>query len=577
MLATARDLWSVFSTAPDTASETIERVAANPEIGRMSSLLLSRYCQFAMSGGDPAEAGSGEKIAVKLALAATEFHQQPRAQNFAASLAEAGESLASLIEETLSHTFAVEDLEAVSERLRTTSSPRVDLREIAESVGESGKDHSVDTDYLLRLIDLSQRINAARDNLVSGAHGLGRARYGLAVAGGSTAAWAAAFPHNPFQAPVVIDMTGDAAQIAAGLVEGHLHQTTELARLLRSARIEIEQPDGIEWQRAALADLHWQDLREDELELCPPLVLLGSDEMLAGQGLGQLIWLLNSGLPVKMLVLSELDFGLRETWTNDPRAGLGLLALAQRKAYVAQTSIADPSHLGESMLGALDSKGPALLQIYAPSPARHGFETRQTLELARLAVDTRTLPVFRYDPLGEGVFGSRISLAGNPAPEDSLAPQDADGRVRTTADWAFLQGRFGMHFVPLGADAPAPTPLVEWLQLDDKGRKGKTPFVVTGNGDDEQRFAVAASVADVTGGCLANWRTLQELAGVVTPFTERVEAEIREAVAAEHRAELDAQKQAAETEIRELREQTQAEIAAQIRSRLLALASRKRS
>ena len=574
-LLSARSLWSVFSDAPDTASETIERVAANADIGKMSAILLSRYCQFAMSGGDPAEAGSGEKIAVKLALAATEFHQQPLVQNFAATLADAGESLAKLIEQTLSHTLAVEDLEAVSERLRTTSSPRLDLRELAESVGETAGDHSVDTEYLLRLIDLSQRVNAAHENLVSGAHGLGRARYGLAVAGGSAAAWAGAFPHNPFQAPVVIDMTGDAAQIAAGLVEGHLHQTTSLARLLRLARLEIDQPDGIEWKRAALSNLHWQDLDPDELELCPPLVLLGSDEMLAGQGLGQLLWLLNSGLPVKILVLSELDFGLRETWTNDPRAGLGLIALAQRKAYVAQTSIADPAHLGESMLAALASQGPALLQVYAPSPARHGYETRRTFELARLAVDTRTLPLFRYDPLADGVFGSRISLAGNPAPEERL-PQDADGRVRTTADWALLQTRFGVHFEPLAERAPAPTPVDEWLQLDDKARKGKTPYVVAGEADEERRYAVAAPVALVAAGCLANWRTLQELAGVVTPFTERVEAEIRAAVAAEHKAELDAQKQAAEKEIREIRDQTQAEIAAQIRSRLLALASRKR-
>ena len=88
--------------------------------------------------------------------------------------------------------------------------------------------------------------------------------------------------------------------------------------------------DGIEWKRAALNDLHWQDLAADELELCPPLVLIGSDEMLAAQGLGQVIWLLNSGLPVKMLVLSDLDFGLRESKTNDPRASLGLLALPQR-------------------------------------------------------------------------------------------------------------------------------------------------------------------------------------------------------------------------------------------------------
>jgi pyruvate-ferredoxin/flavodoxin oxidoreductase len=576
-LSKAQALWSVFSTAPDTASETIERVAENPEIGRMASLLLSRYCQFAMSGGDPAEAGSGEKIAVKLALGATEFHQQPLVQNFATTLADAGESLAKLIEETLSHTLAVEDLEAVSERLRTTSSPRVDLRELAESVGAAGGDHSVDTDYLLRLIDLSQRINTARENLVSGAHGLGRARYGLAVAGGSTAAWAGAFPHNPFQAPVVIDMTGDAAQIAAGLVEGHLHETTELARLLRLARLELDQPDGIDWKRAALADLHWQDLGEDELELCPPLVLIGSDEMIAGQGLGQLIWLLNAGLPVKMVVLSELDFGLRESWTNDPRAGLGLLALAQRKAYVAQSSIGHPAHLGECMLEALRSRGPALLQIYAPSPSRHGFESRQSPELARLAVTTRTLPLFRYDPDAEGVFGSRISLDGNPAPEIGAPPAEEDGHVPTTADWAFRQERFAMHFAPLAADAPAPTALHEWLQLDEKGRKGKTPFVTSGDGDDAQRIAVAAPVADVTDGCLANWQTLQELAGVVTPFTERVEEEIRAAVAAEHKAELDAQKKAADDEIRAIREQTQTEIAAQIRSRLMALASRKRS
>jgi pyruvate-ferredoxin/flavodoxin oxidoreductase len=109
MLAAARDLWSVFSTTPDTTSETIERIAEDDEIGKMSSILLSRYCQFAMSGGDPAEAGSGEKIAVKLALAATEFRQQPLVQNFAMALADAGEAVAKLVDETLSHTLAVDD------------------------------------------------------------------------------------------------------------------------------------------------------------------------------------------------------------------------------------------------------------------------------------------------------------------------------------------------------------------------------------------------------------------------------------------------------------------------------------
>ena len=576
----ARELWSVFSATPDTPSETLERVAKDPDIGAMAAILLSRYCQFSLAGGDPAEAGSGEKMAVKLALSATEFHMQPLMQRFAASLAEAGESVSALINETLSSTLAVEDLDAVTEKLRRTSSPRVDLKDLAEGVGDASGDHSIDTDYLLRLIELSRQITSAHHRLVAGDHGLGRARYGLAVAGGSTAAWAGVFPHNPFQAPVLIDMTGDAAQLSAGLIEGHLDETTDLVRLLRLARLEIDQPDGAHWKREALASLRWQDLSGDELQVCPPLVLIGSDEMLAGQGLSQLIWLLNSGLPVKVLVLSALDFAGRGASSNNPRGNLGLLALGQRSAYVAQSSIGDPVHLGESMLQALGYEGPALLQVYAPSPTRHGFVSRQTKQQAELAVASRALPLFRYDPRAEGVFGSRISLDGNPAPDETLVPGEDGERLLTLADWALGQERFASQFEPLAGDASAPTPMQDWLQLDAKGRKGKTPYVALddgdGDGEEEHRFAVSEAIADAADQCLANWQTLQELAGIVTPFTQRLEQEIRLELAAEHQAELDAQKQASAAEIREIQEKTQAEIASNIRSRLLQLAARKR-
>ncbi len=567
MLGEARELWSMFSSTPDTTSETLERVAKDPDVGSMAAILMSRYCQFALAGGDPAEAGSGEKIAVRLALSATEFHQQPIVQRFAETLAETGESVSSLINETLSGTLAVEDLDAVTQKLKRTATPRIDLHALAESIGESTSDHSIDTDYLLRLIELLNNINSSHHRLVAGKHGLGRARYGVAVAGGSVATWAGAFPHNPFQAPVLIDMTGDAAQVSVGLIEGHLEETTELVRLLRLAQLEIEQPDGANWKREALANLRWQDLSAEELALCPPLVLIGSDEMLAGQGLSQLIWLLNSGLPVKVLVLSALDFGLLEAPANNPRGNLGLLALAQRSAFVAQTSVADSVHLGESMLHALGHEGPALIQVYAPSPERHGFVPRQTLAQARLATSSRALPLFCYDPNAEGVFGSRISLDGN--------PEDGEHSL-TIADWALGQERFASSFQPLADDDAAPVPLHEWLQLDAKSRKGKTPYVTTGDDDEEQRHTVSAALAVAAGECQANWQTLQELAGIVTPFTERLEQEIRADVAAEHQADLDAQKKASEAEIREIRENIQVEIASKIRSRLLQLAAKKR-
>jgi pyruvate-ferredoxin/flavodoxin oxidoreductase len=134
------------------------------------------------------------------------------------------------------------------------------------------------------------------------------------------------------------------------------------------------------------------------------------------------------------------------------------------------------------------------------------------------------LPLFRYDPRVEGVFGTRISLDGNPDPDE------LQGDV-SFADWAAGQARFA-------SDADA--------------------------------------LEQVAAGCLANWQTLQELAGIVTPFTDRLEQDIRAEVAAEHEAALDAQKQEAAAELREVQEKTQAEIAQNIRSRLLQLATRKK-
>ncbi|MBT8088059.1 MAG: 4Fe-4S binding protein [Gammaproteobacteria bacterium] len=580
----AQTLWSHWSATPDTASETIERVAKNPDIGGLAALLLSRYCQFAVAGGDGAEPGSGEKTAVRLLLAATEFQQQPLVQRFAASLEETGDAISSLLHETLSGTLKMDDLDAISDQLKATSSPRVDARTLSATAGTSGDSHSIDTNQLLRLIELSKDIKAAHDRLLQGKHGLGRARYGLAIAGGRTTTWAGAFPQNPFQAPVLIDMSGDAAQLAAGLVEAHLRETTELARLLRLARLEIDKPDGADWQREALASLRWQDLSDDEYALCPPLIMIGSEETLAGSGLGQLTWLLNSRLPVKVLVLQSLDFGIAggsvhesaQSPVNNPRASLALLALAQRNAYVAQTSIADAAHFGDSVLDGLRHIGPALIQVYAPSPAAHGFASDLSVQQAALAVRSRVLPLYRYNPSTDGVFGSRISLAGNPQPAQLLVADDDQERPLTPADWAMAQQRFRNAFAPLAADAKAPVPLHEWLELTVPERARKTPYLAAGSGDGEQRFSMSPALIDTVVNCLDVWRTLQELSGIVTPFTERLEKEIREEVAAEHRAQLNEQKRAAEAEINAIREKTEAEIASKIRSRLLALASRKR-
>ena len=201
---------------------------------------------------------------------------------------------------------------------------------------------------------------------------------------------------------------------------------------------------------------------------------------------------------------------------------------------------------------------------------------RATLAQATLAITSRAMPLFRYDPTVDGVFGSRISLDGNPQISETMVP-DADGeRALTPADWAIGQRRFRSNFRPLPNDATAPLALHEWLQLDARSRERKTPYVAVGAGEEERRYSMAPAMIDMAEQCLQVWQTLQELAGVVTPFTERLEQEIRAEVAAEHRAELDAQAADSEVRIQEIQEKIEAEIASKIRSRLTALASRKR-
>jgi pyruvate-ferredoxin/flavodoxin oxidoreductase len=147
----------------------------------------------------------------------------------------------------------------------------------------------------------------------------------------------------------------------------------------------------------------------------------------------------------------------------------------------------------------------------------------------------------------------------------------------TPADWALGQRRFRHAFSPLPADATGPVPLHEWLLLTATERTRKTPYLSPIDGDEGARYSIAPALLDGVVDCLETWRTLQELSGIVTPFTERLEEEIRAAVAAEHRAELDEQKRASQAELTALREKTEAEIASKIKSRLMGLAARKRS
>ena len=96
----------------------------------------------------------------------------------------------------------------------------------------------------------------------------------------------------------------------------------------------------------------------------------------------------------------------------------------------------------------------------------------------------------------------------------------------TAAQWFLGEGRFAEFFAPLEEDATDSLPLADYLGLSDKARGKKTPYVEqASNGYSSKRFRVDAGLVRACEERLHAWQVLQELAGLVTPFTSRVQQE----------------------------------------------------
>jgi pyruvate-ferredoxin/flavodoxin oxidoreductase len=561
--------WRLWEQLPDTAGETIDRVREHADVGPAAAMLLSRSCLLAMTGGDGAEGGSGEKVALRLTLGAAEFHQQPRVRRLAAELEETREKLAARIRETLADALPTSDMDALAEGLDQLGSTPADLPALMEKVHGTVEQGRVDAKRLRREVETTQQLADANERLT---RGMGRSRVGLAVAADTSTSWVGTFPDNPFSAPVFVDLSGEAAGLATGLLEGQLAAAMEAFVALRMAKLELDNPDEAERESAAVRELTWRDLSDEEREACPPLVLVGSTDALARNGLAPLLELLGSDMPVKVLAFASASLSL-DAKPRDPSYDLPFAALGLRKPFVAQTSIADPKHFYESARDAFAHLGPALLHVHTPSPNRHGFGVDSTIDHARLATASRAFPLFRYGPRGEGVFGLRIDLEGNPERENVFVNNET-GEPLTPAHWAVTEKRFHRAITPMADGAPGPTPLTDYMGLPSDQRDGKTPFITLG--EEGGRWSVARELAAACEERVAIWQTLQEVAGIVTPFTERVREEADKAVAEAHQADLQSLRNEYEAKIKDLGASKESEIAQKIKNQLLVLTGYKK-
>jgi pyruvate-ferredoxin/flavodoxin oxidoreductase len=558
-VAAARGVTELVRTLPPPTHAALDAAASHPEAGPLPAALLSDEARSIVVGGDGAEPGSGARTAARQVLGTLAHHRARAVGTVRGEIAELREGLAAAIHEGLARSLPGTDLDALARGLETLSRPDAELSELTARVEGAFESERVDASRLRRLVASARRLSDLDWRLGTGAGGRGTAPFGLVVAPGADSAWAGSFPANPFAVPVVLDATGDAPAVAVGIARGLAEETVETARALRLARAELERPAEAGRVEDELRDLGWSDLEPDERSACPPTVLLVPEEALAGPSgacLAELLRLLGDDLPVIALCLAEGDLGLGvDVSTGRGRAARplpvepSLLALAEPRAFVLQSSIAFPDHLAAGLAALSEHDGPSLVRLHAPSPRRHGFPADLAVRRAEAAVLSRVVPLFRATPADAPGGPATVVLDGNPDPEELWH-----------ADWdpiRFARGeaRFAGRFHPAANGDPDAEP-----DSQPNSQPGAGPALV----------AAAVRVA-------ARWRTLQGMAladrELIAAAVAEAEERTARSLAAEHERERTALTAAYESRIAGIEDETRRRMAFTVRDRLVTLAA----
>ncbi|HET8784276.1 MAG TPA: thiamine pyrophosphate-dependent enzyme, partial [Candidatus Limnocylindrales bacterium] len=280
---------------------------------------------------------------------------------------------------------------------------------------------------------------------------------GIVAATGCNSVFGSTYPFNPYLVPWTNSLFENSPAVAAG-VRTRWDQAGHADR-----KVWVLGGDG------AMYDIGFQALSRMVASGADINVLVLDTQVYSNTG-GQASTASFGGQITKLSA-----FGAAEHGRPEARKELGRILMAHGNAYVAQTTPAHLNHFYRSIMEANAFPGPAIVIAYTACMPEHGIADDAASRQAKLAVDSRAFPLFTYDPRRGATFSERLSLQGNPALRADWTTLPT-GEAVDFLTFARSEGRFGAHFGPAG----------------------------------EPTAEILATQADR----LANWRTLQELAGL---------------------------------------------------------------
>ena len=546
--------WKLWENLPDTNDRYVNISNLDEGIGVLSSLLLKKKNYGSMAGGDGACMGCGEKTAVHILVSTIEGLMIPRVASFVDRL---------------------DDLLArLDTRARELVGSHADVAGLADAA-EKRVQVALDAASAEQLRLLNRAIDELKDlrwRYLEGPGGKGRAAMGISNSTGCSSVWGSTYPYNPYPFPWVNHLFQDAPSIAIGLFEGQMRKMADNFVSVRRAELLVSGEYEADKHEPFFTAFDWRQFDEDEFHLCPPILAMGGDGAMLDIGFQNLSRLLASGKPIRVVVLDTqvysntggqsctsgftgqvadmAAYGQVQHGKEETRKEMALIALAHRGAFVLQTSQASASHMMQGILRGLNSRRPAVFNIYTPCPVEHGVADEWAPHSAKLALESRAFPFLVYDPDAGDTVAECIDLEGNPEidelwPTYELKYVDEQGTERsmdlplTIADWAATEGRFRKHFRAIPKEAEGEfVPFHEYFALSPDERADLIPFVHTLRDDRSlDRLSVSNEIVKLAEDRQLFWSQLKELGG---QDAEQREAEF-ESRAAMIRADYEAQ------------------------------------
>ncbi|HTS30090.1 MAG TPA: thiamine pyrophosphate-dependent enzyme [Bryobacteraceae bacterium] len=286
----------------------------------------------------------------------------------------------------------------------------------------------------------------------------GQENIGMVAATGCNTVYTSTYPYNPYLVSWTNSLFENAPADAMGVRARWDQQGWQAKRLW------IVGGDG------AMLDIGFQSLSRMLAAGADIKVLVLDTQVYSNTG-GQTSTSSFKGQDAKMSFHGTAIQGKKES-----RKELGNICMMHREVYVAQTTCAHMNHFYKAVMEANQFPGPAIINVFTTCQPEHGVGDNMAEHQAKLAADSRSFPIFIYDPRKGPRIKDRLSLVGNPNVKDDWYVNPKTGEPVNFVTFARSEGRFAKHF-------------------DKDGNPSATLLMAQ-----EER--------------LENWHLLQELAGI---------------------------------------------------------------